>query len=285
MNAAWKDYINITKPRIVLSNLIAAFAGFWLASSWKIDWMLLIVTLLGSSLVMACSCVFNNLLDREMDVKMARTRNRPLASGRLQPRNVIIYGTILGLAGEAVLVMVNPLTALLGFVGILVYVVIYTAWLKRTSTWSTAVGGISGAMPPVIGYTAVTNEIDLGAVLLFAFLFCWQPPHFWALGIRRIEDYRAAGFPLLPVVKGIQRTKIQMIPYVVLMNVSTALLYAFGYTGLAFLFVTAAMGLTWLYYCIAGLKAKDDQKWAHNIFKFSVHYLTIVNIVMVLNTQ
>src|SRR5690606_9760353 len=127
-------------------------------------------------------------------------------------------------------------------------VVIYTIWLKRTSTWSTSVGGISGAMPPVIGYVAVSGEMDLGAWLLFAMLFLWQPPHFWALGIRRKEEYRAAGYPLLPVVKGTLRTKIQMIPYVVLLVASTVLLFVYDYVGWIFLIVSGALGLIWLAY-------------------------------------
>lgn len=285
MEATWKDYIQLTKPRIIISNLIAAFGGFMLASRWDIDWSLFVVTMLGSALVMACACVFNNYLDREMDIKMERTSHRALPTGRIKPGNVIIYGIILGIAGEVLLYMANGLTAVLGLVGIFFYVVVYTAWLKRTSTWSTSIGGISGAMPPVIGYVAVTNEVDLAAWLLFAILFLWQPPHFWALGIRRKEEYRAAGFPLLPVVKGVKRTKIQMIPYVVLLIIANILLYAYGYVGMVYLSVITALGVVWLYYCLAGFRAKDDDRWSRKTFMFSVNYLMILFIIMVLDTQ
>lgn len=256
-----------------------------LASRWDIDWSLFVVTMLGSALVMACACVFNNYLDREMDIKMERTSHRPLPTGRIKPGSVIIYGIILGIAGEVLLYMANGLTAVLGLVGIFFYVIVYTAWLKRTSTWSTSIGGISGAMPPVIGYVAVTNQIDLAAWLLFAILFLWQPPHFWALGIRRKEEYRAAGFPLLPVVKGVKRTKIQMIPYVILLIIANVLLYVYGYVGMFYLSIITVLGLVWLYYCFAGFKTTDDDRWSRKTFMFSVNYLMILFIVMVLDTQ
>lgn len=285
MEATWKDYIQITKPRIITSNLIAAFGGFWLASRWDIDVWLLIVTLLGSALVMAASCVFNNYIDRDMDTKMERTRERATATGRISPKIAVIYGTVLGVVGLLFLYWVHWLVAVLGVVGIFVYVVIYTIWLKRTSTWSTSIGGISGAMPPVIGYVAVTQQIDLGAWLLFAILFLWQPPHFWALGIRRKEEYRVAGFPLLPVVKGVRRTKLQMLPYVVLLIVATTMLYVYDYVGVVYLVITDAMGLVWLYYCIKGFTTNNDEAWARKTFLFSVQYLTITFIVMILNTS
>ena len=276
--------MHVTKPRIILSNLIAAFAGFWLASHWKIDWVLLIVTMAGTALVMGGACALNNVIDRELDRKMERTSRRPLAMGRLNPRIVAVYAIILFLIGEGLLFAANALTALLGFIGFFFYVVVYTLWLKRTSTLSTSVGGVSGAMPPVIGYVAVTNEIDIGAWLLFAILFLWQPPHFWALGIRRVEEYRAAGFPLLPVVKGVHRTKIQMVPYVALLTVATTLLYVYGYVSVIYPIVTGVMGLIWLVYCLAGFVAKDDRIWARKTFLFSVNYLTVINIMLVLST-
>lgn len=224
-HGSWRHFIHVTKPRIIRTNLFAAFGGFWLASQWVIDIWLMIQMLIGSTLVMACACVLNNFLDREMDQKMDRTKHRPLATGRLQPKVVFWYGMLLGIVGLIVLFNINILSGILGAIGIFVYVIIYTAWLKRTSTWSTSVGGISGAMPPVIGYCAVTGTLDPAAWILFFILFLWQPPHFWALGIRRKEEYRAAGFPLLPVVKGTLRTKIQMIPYVVILIPISILLY------------------------------------------------------------
>lgn len=280
-----RDYIQLTKPGIIRSNLIAALAGFWLASAWSIDWMLLVYALLGTTLVMASSCVFNNYLDRDLDIKMMRTRDRALPAGRLPAKHVLIYAFTLGTLGLLVLLIgTNPLSALLGLAGMFVYVVLYTMWLKRTSTLSTAVGAFSGAMPPVIGYTAVSGTMDEGAWLLFALLFLWQPPHFWALGIRRLDDYRAAGFQILPVVKGIPRTKVQMIPYVALLIPVLALFYLRHYTGIILGIVGVLLSAAWLVICLMGFKAKDDQRWAKTNFLFSVNYLMIILLVMIVDT-
>ncbi|MNZ92827.1 Protoheme IX farnesyltransferase 1 [compost metagenome] len=195
------------------------------------------------------------------------------------------YAVILGVIGLSVLfVFSGPLAGVFGIIGMLVYVVIYTLWLKRSSTWSTSVGAISGAMPPLIGYVAVTGSVDLGAILLFALLFLWQPPHFWALGIRRVEEYRAAGFPLLPVVKGIPRTKLQMIPYLVLLVPIPILMYMYNYTGIWFLVIGEVLSLMWVFMALKGFRSQDDDGWAKKVFLFSVNYLTIILIVMILDT-
>ncbi|MBD2845678.1 protoheme IX farnesyltransferase [Paenibacillus sp. IB182496] len=281
----FKDFVALTKPRIIRLNLVAGFGGFWVASRWDIDWMLLLYMLIGSALTMASSCVINNYWDRELDTKMARTRDRALPAGRIKPAVVLLYGLVLGAAGLAVLfLLVNPLTGWLGLLGMFVYIVIYTMWLKRSSTWSTSVGGISGAMPPVIGYCAVTDTVDAGAWILFALLFLWQPAHFWSLAIRRVEEYRAAGFPLLPVVKGIDRTKWQMIPYVLLLIPAGIALYAYGYVGYFYLVLSVAGGLVWLWHTLQGMRARDTEKWAKTNFIISVNYLMVLFLVMVLDT-
>ncbi|MBA9084405.1 protoheme IX farnesyltransferase [Fontibacillus solani] len=283
--ATWKDFIALTKPGILRSNLIAAFAGFWVASHWELEYGKLILTLLGTMLIMASSCVFNNYFDRELDTKMDRTKDRVLPTGKLAPKIVLWYAVILGIIGLSVLFAFSgPLAGVFGIIGMLVYVVIYTLWLKRNSTWSTSVGAISGAMPPLIGYVAVSGSVDLGAILLFALLFLWQPPHFWALGIRRVEEYRAAGFPLLPVVKGIPRTKLQMIPYLVLLVPIPILMYMYNYTGIWFLVIGEALSLMWLFMALKGFRSQDNDAWAKKVFLFSINYLTISLIVMILDT-
>ncbi|MBB3108450.1 protoheme IX farnesyltransferase [Paenibacillus phyllosphaerae] len=282
-----KEYIALTKPGLLRLNAFAAFGGFWVASKWDIDWLLLIYMLVGTTLTMASACVINNYWDRELDKKMERTQKRALAEGRLQPLHVLIYGIVLGIVGLAILfTLVNPLSGWLGVLGIFAYVVIYTMWLKRSSTWSTSIGGISGAMPPVIGYCAVTNVVDLGAWLLFALLFLWQPPHFWSLAIRRVEEYRAAGFPLLPVVKGVSRTKLQMIPYIVLLIPTGILLYAYDYVGVFFLIISIALGAAWLVQTLMGIKAHQaiETKWAKTNFFFSINYLMVIFLLMIANT-
>ncbi|MDQ8733169.1 heme o synthase [Paenibacillus sp. LHD-38] len=280
-----KDLIALTKPRLLRLNVFAALGGFLVASKWDIDFLLLIWALIGSTLTIASATVINNYWDRELDLKMERTKDRALPTGRMQPGTVLLYGIILGIAGLAVLfILVNPLSGWLGLLGWFVYIVIYTMWLKRTSTWSTSVGGISGAMPPVIGYCAVTNEVDAGAWILFALLFLWQPAHFWSLAIRRVEEYRAAGYPLLPVVKGIKRTKLQMIPYIVLLLPTGIFFTVFGYVGNYFLVISVLGGLLWLVHTLRGTGAKDTEKWAKTNFLISVNYLMVIFVVMILNT-
>lgn len=280
-----KDLIALTKPRLLRLNIFAALGGFMVASKWDINIPLLIWMLIGSTLTIASATVINNYWDRELDLKMERTKDRALPTGRMTPGSVLAYGIILGVAGLAVLfTLVHPLTGWLGLLGWFVYIVIYTMWLKRSSTWSTSVGGISGAMPPVIGYCAVTQQVDAGAWILFALLFLWQPAHFWSLAIRRVEEYRAAGFPLLPVVKGIKRTKLQMIPYVVLLLPTGVLFYTCGYVGIYFLIISVIGGGVWLVHTLRGTSAQDTEKWAKTNFLISVNYLMVVFLVMILNT-
>jgi len=280
-----KDLVALTKPRIIRLNLIAAFGGYWVASKWDPDIWILVWMLIGSTLTMASSCVVNNYWDRDLDLKMERTRDRALPQKRLSPGFVLGYGIALGIAGLAVLfLLVNPLTGWLGLLGMFVYIVVYTMWLKRSSTWSTSVGGVSGAMPPVIGYCAVTNDVDAGAWILFALLFLWQPAHFWSLAIRRKEEYKAAGFPLLPVVKGVTRTKWQMLPYILLLIPASVLMYYYDYVGIYFLVLSVGIAAVWFVHAVGGLRAKDDEKWAKTDFMISINYLMIMFLTMVLNT-
>lgn len=282
---SWRDFVQVAKPGILFSNLITTFGGFWIASRWDIQWLLMVWTLVGTMLVMASGCVLNNYLDRDMDVKMARTRNRALPTGAMTPNMVLSYGIVLGIAGLSMLgILVNTLSALLGLLGLFVYVWVYTAWLKRTSVWSTTIGAISGAVPPVIGYTAVANQLDAGALILFLILFLWQPPHFWALGIRRLEDYKAAGYPLLPVVKGVHPTKISMMRYVVPLVPVSILLYTYNYVGVFYLIASTLLGLAWVFMCARGFAAKDEIKWSKGVFLFSINYLTLLFIIMVIDT-
>jgi heme o synthase len=283
----FKDLVALTKPRIIRLNLIAAFGGYWVASKWEniLSWSLLWM-LVGSALTMASACVFNNYLDRELDMKMERTRDRALPQNRMTPKFVFGYGVVLGVVGLIVLfALVNVLSGWLGLLGMFVYVVIYTMWLKRSSTWSTSIGGISGAMPPVIGYCAVTAEVDAGAWILFALLFLWQPAHFWSLAIRRKEEYRAAGFPLLPVVKGVARTKWQMLPYILLLIPASVLMYHYEYVGIYFLVLSVGIAIVWFVHALSGLRAKNDEKWAKADFMISINYLMIMFLTMILDTN
>jgi protoheme IX farnesyltransferase len=281
-----KDFYRLAKPGIIFSNTFTAFGGFWVASHWNIHFWMLLFTMIGTALVIGSGGVLNNYLDREMDAKMARTQNRALPSGKMHPNVVLWYGIILGVLGVITLYFTaGSLATLLGLIGLFAYVWLYTAWFKRTSVWSTFVGSFSGAIPPMIGYCAVSGTIDSGALILFGIMFLWQPPHFWALGIRRKEEYRAAGFPLLPVVRGNHVTKISMLRYVVLLVPVTVMLNLYGYVGSVYLIATTAMGLIWVLMCVAGFNAKDEDKWAKGMFIYSINYLMLMFILMVVNTS
>lgn len=283
--ATWRDFVQLAKPGIIFSNSITAFGGFWVASGWNVNWLQMLYTMIGTALVMASGCVLNNYLDRDMDTKMARTQNRATATGKLPAQVVLWYGIILGIIGVSGLwLLVNPMSALLGMLGLFLYVWVYTAWFKRTSVWSTFVGSFSGAVPPVIGYCAVHQDLDAGALILFGIMFLWQPPHFWALGIRRVEEYRAAGFPLLPVVKGSYITKMAMMRYVVLIVPVSLLLYVYGYVNVVYFYAAALMGLYWVFLCLKGFKAEDEVQWAKKMFIYSINYLTLLFIIIVLTT-
>ncbi len=281
----WRDFVNLAKPGILFSNAITAFGGFWVASGWHIQWDKLIYMLLGTVLVMASGCVLNNYLDRDMDKKMTRTQKRATAVGSIAPQTVLWYGIVLGVLGLSVLwFLTNPLTALLGLLGLFIYVWIYTAWFKRSSVWSTFVGSFSGAIPTLLGYCAVQGQIDAAGLILYGIMFLWQPPHFWALGIRRMEEYRAAGFPLLPVVKGTYITKMAMIRYIVLLVPVSLLLYWLGYVGELYFYGATLMGLYWAFLSLKGFKAKDEVQWAKKMFIYSINYLTLLYIIMVIST-
>ncbi|MCR8645307.1 heme o synthase [Paenibacillus sp. N1-5-1-14] len=283
--ATIKDYFRLIKPGIIYSNSLATLAGFWVASGWDINWILLFYTLIGTAFVMASGTVINNYLDRDMDAKMERTAKRALPSGLMTPATVMTFGIILGVIGIAILAFgTTHVAALLGVLGFVLYVGLYTAWFKRTSVWSTFVGAFSGAVPPVIGFCAVETTDAIGALILFGFMFLWQPPHFWALGIRRREDYAAAGFPLLPVVKGVEVTKHAMMRYVVLLVPVSILLSVFGYVGKIYLIGATVLGLIWVYQCFKGFSTKDDMKWAKGNFMFSINYLMILLILMIIDT-
>jgi heme o synthase len=278
-----KKYYYLAKPGIIYGNLITTIAGFALASRGQVRFPLLLATLVGISLVIASACVFNNLLDRRIDALMSRTHRRALVKGTISTRYATIYGAILGLAGFTILIaFTNLLTLSLAEFAVFAYVVLYGI-AKRRSVHGTLVGSVSGAMPPVIGYVAVTGRLDLGAALLFAILTLWQMPHFFAIAIFRMEDYAAAKIPVLPVARGSHATKIQMVVYSILFILAILSLSAFGYTGNLYTFVMSAVSMYWLLMCIRGFKAPDDAVWARGVFRFSLVVITIFSLMVILD--
>jgi len=283
--ATWSDYLQLTKPGITLSNLMTAFTGLWLASAGLPELPTLIYTMLGTAFVIASGAALNNYYDRELDLKMKRTRNRGVAAGRIHPRNALVIGISLLVVGLAILFFgANPLTAVWGLIGHVSYVLIYTP-LKRVTSLNTVIGGISGAAPPVIGWVAVTNSMDMGAWVLFLILFLWQPPHFLALAMLKADDYRAGGIPMLPVVRGFAETKRQMFLWGSVLLPASLLLFLHGNVNYFYLVCAAIMGIIYIVLLFQGFKAKDDLKWARKLFSYSLIYLTGMCAVMIISAS
>jgi protoheme IX farnesyltransferase len=279
-----KKFISITKPGIIFGNLITVAGGFFLASAGQAKLFLLLITLAGISSVIAAGCVFNNIIDRDIDQIMERTKERVMVKGLLTKRVAFAYGAVLTLVGCTLLwVYANFLTVVVALVGLFFYVVVYTLGFKRTSVHGTLIGSISGAIPPVVGYCAVTNQLDVGAFILFLMLSIWQMPHSFAIAIFRFDDYLSAGIPVLPVKKGIYYAKVNMVLYVCFFTIAASLLTVFGYTGFYYLAASLAIGLWWVRLAIRGFKAENDRVWARKMFGFSIIAITILSIMMSLD--
>ena len=278
----FKKYLQVTKPGIIFGNLISVIGGFLLASKGSIDYPLFIATLLGVSLVVASGCVFNNYIDRDIDRIMERTKNRPLVKGLIDPKVSLIYATVLGIVGIVLLlVAANALAMLLAIIGFIVYVGVYSLYMKRKSVYGTLIGSLSGAAPPVIGYCAVTNEFDAGALILLLIFSLWQMPHSYAIAIFRFKDYQAANIPVLPVIKGISVAKTHIFLYILAFMVATLMLAISGYAGYKYLIVGAAVSLWWLGMAISGFKTEnDDRVWARKLFIFSIIAITSLSVMM-----
>ncbi len=290
--ATLKDYYQITKPRIVYENMLGTIAGFMVAMggltfSAEYIWLLL-WALIGIGFVVAGSTTLNTVYDRDVDGFMVRTQNRPIHTGRISVRAGSIYGTVLSSVGVLLLVLlVNPLSAILAFIGLVVYVFIYTMWLKRTSTINTVVGGISGSMPTVMGYVAVTGTMDIVAWIIFAILFLWQPPHFLALALRRVDDYRNAGIPMLPVVKGFDETKKQIIYWTLALIPATIMLFTVQAVGMIYLVGAIILNGIYLWGALRGLYITEDKekRWTYFMFKYSVFYLALLYLLMMIDAR
>lgn len=278
-----KIYLSLTKPGIILSNILTAVGGFFLAAKGEVNIPLFFSTVLGLAFVIASACVFNNYIDRGIDAKMKRTKKRALARKIISLRNAIVYATVLGIAGFFLLFFyVNFLTAFIAFIGFFFYVVMYSVW-KRRSVFGTLVGSVSGAVPPVVGYCAVTNHFDLAALLLFVILVLWQMPHFYAIALFRYDDYAAASIPVLPIKKGILHTKIQVFFYILFFLLFSSLLTVFHYTGYFYFFVMVTFGVVWLGRAIQGFNVRDEKRWARKMFFFSLVIIVCFSLLLAFN--
>ncbi|KJG80790.1 protoheme IX farnesyltransferase [Acinetobacter baumannii] len=274
-----KKYLFLTKPGILFGNFITTLGGFFLAAQGSIDILLLLLTLIGTTLVVASGCVVNNVIDQDIDTKMQRTQNRALVKKTISPTVALVYAFVLGVMGFSILWFgVNGYAFLFAMIGFIVYVGFYSLWTKRTSIHQTVIGSISGASPPVIGYTAVTHQFDVAALLLFLAYALWQMPHSWAIAIYRFDDYKNAGIPILPVARSIYRTKIECVIYILLFAAVLNGLYCFGYTNVFFLITFNALTAYWFCLSIIGFKAENDQLWAKRFFLYSVILITLLSL-------
>ena len=281
-----KDYYQMTKPDINLLVILTTLGGIWMASSAPRPAGLVLATLLGTALASASAAVLNGYIDRDIDALMSRTRLRPLPTGRISPHHALLFGICLGVISFVLLVwQVNLLSAVLALGAILFYVGIYTAWLKRSTPMCTVIGGIPGAIPPVIGWAAVTGHVGLGALVLFAILFLWQPPHFWALTLYRKSDYARAGVPIASVAWGEAKTKRQILLYAFIMVAATLLLYPLKAAGIFYLASALILGLGFLGLSLAVSRTEKCDLLARRLFLYSVPYMGLLFLAMILDSS
>ena len=281
MVEAVKKFCLVAKPGIIFGNLITAAGGFFLASKGRIEIALLLPTTIGISLVVASACVFNNFVDKNMDRKMARTRNRVLAQGQMSAKVAVFYGALLGIAGTILIwAATNVLTLAIVLSGFAVYVGVYSLYLKRSSVYGTLIGSLAGASPPLAGYCAVSNRFDMGAVILLVIFSLWQIPHSYAIAIYRFDDYAAAVIPVLPVKEGMPTAKKHILSYILAFTVATLLLTLGGYTGYSYFAVAAALGTLWLYLAWSGYRTCNERLWAKRLFVFSIVSIVLLSVMM-----
>jgi protoheme IX farnesyltransferase len=271
--ASWRDYLELTKPRVVALIVLTAIVGTLLATRGMPPLDALLFGNLGIALAAASAAAINHVLDRQIDAHMARTRRRPLPSGQLSHTRALTFALALGTASMLVLVLfVNALTALLTFLSLIGYAIVYTVWLKRATPQNIVIGGAAGAAPPVLGWAAVSHSVDPHALLLSLIIFAWTPPHFWALAIARRHDYAKVDIPMLPVTHGVEFTRLQVLLYTVILAVVTLLPFLTGMSGLIYLLAALILNGRFLWHAIA-LKMSGRDELPMRMFRFSITYL------------
>ena len=276
-----RSYLQLIKPGITLSNTISGIAGFFLAASVVgFSWTALIGAVGGIALIIASACVMNNILDRDIDKRMKRTAKRDVASGVISIPKALSFGVALGLIGFGLLFfLTNVLTVVLGIVAYVWYVAIY-GLAKRTTVYSTLIGGVAGALPPVAGYAALTGNIDIAAVLLFLILFFWQMPHFYAIAMFRQSDYASANLPVWSVKYGMKSSKLQILLFTIIFAIVFALPTFYGYTGVTYLVGSLALSAYWLFKGVSLYNKVDDTKWARQMFGVSLLVMLSMSLLI-----
>jgi protoheme IX farnesyltransferase len=275
--ASWRDYVELGKPRVVALIVFTAVVGMFLAAPGLPPLSAVVFGTLGIGLAASSAAAINHVLDQRFDVKMARTRQRPIPTGHLNTRQALGYAAVIGVLGMAVLwLLVNPLTAGLTFASLIGYAVLYTAWLKHATPQNIVIGGAAGAAPPVLGWTAVTGSVDPYSLLLFLIVFVWTPPHFWALAIARREDYAKAGIPMLPVAYSVEFTRLHILLYTILLVIATLLPYLTGMSGLIYLAAAVVLGGIFLRYALELRRRGGNTQLPMKIFRYSINYLMLI---------
>ena len=281
--ALGRAFWQLTKPRVVALLVLTAWVGMMLASAGFPDLALMAVASLGIAMVSGAAAAFNHVLDQKIDARMARTRMRPLPTGRLSNGQAVSFAFALAAAGFALLlVAVNALTAWLTLAGLFGYAVVYTVFLKRATPQNIVIGGVAGALPPVLGWTAMTGSVGAEALLLMMIIFTWTPPHFWALAIHRVEDYRRAGLPMLPVTHGIEFTRTLVLLYTVLLLAVCLLPYLVGMSGLLYLAGSVVLNLQFLRHAWR-LRFAPRADTAMRTFRFSITHLMLLFLLLLLD--
>ncbi|PRD35059.1 UNVERIFIED_CONTAM: cyoE [Trichonephila clavipes] len=279
----WRDYLELTKPKVVALLVLTAWVGMVLASEQLADWSLLLSATIGIGLLSAAAAALNHVVDQQIDAKMARTHSRPVARGRISSKQAIIFATSLAASGFTLLYLaVNPLTAWLTLLSLFGYAVVYTMFLKRATPQNIVIGGLAGAMPPLLGWTAVTGELHGYALLLVMIIFTWTPPHFWALAIHRRDDYARVNMPMLPVTHGIEFTKSAILLYTLLLCLVCLLPYIVGMTGAIYLLGSTLLNLRFLQYAWK-LKFVAGPETAMATFKFSILHLMVLFLLLLVD--
>ncbi|MEO0949093.1 MAG: heme o synthase [Cyanobacteria bacterium J06641_5] len=282
-----QSYLQLTKPRIIPLLLVTTAASMWLATGGRVDPLQLAIVLLGGTLAAASAQTLNCIYDRDIDYEMVRTRKRPLPSGRIQVQHALLFAVCLGAMSFSLLAcLVNLTSAMLAMSGILLYMLVYTHWLKRHSSQNIVIGGAAGAIPPLVGWAAVTGgDVGIPALLLFAIIFVWTPPHFWALALMLEEDYASVNVPMLPVVAGAAVTARQIWYYTLLLVPMTLLLvYPLGVSGALYGICALGLGGQFLHKAWQLLQAPSDRQLARGTFKFSIFYMMLLCLAIVIDS-
>ncbi len=280
---SWKDFLELTKPRVVALMMLTAIIGMLLAAPGVPHWSVLVFGNIGIALLAGAAAVINHVVDQKIDTVMARTRKRPVATGKISPFDALVFATSLALAGMLILVwQVNSLTAWLTLASLVGYAGVYTLYLKRATPQNIVIGGLAGAMPPLLGWTAVTGQVEGHALLLVLIIFAWTPPHFWALAIHRKEEYAKAGIPMLPVTHGNRYTEIHIVLYTLMMLAVSLLPFVTGMSGPIYLVAAVVLGLRFLQYSVRLLRG-DDRMVALATFKYSITYLMALFVFLLVD--